>query len=116
MKISNDLCLICLDDLNNKIIKPTYCNCNILLHKICYEMLCKNGLSCPICRLKIENIIIQNNNIVINRIIIPPIFYLFNNYSDFIILIILLISLLLLFLIFLFIIINFIKIITFYFI
>ena len=47
-----DTCLICLDELNDNIIKTTNCECNVSLHSECLNSLIKYGLLCPICRIK----------------------------------------------------------------
>ena len=47
-----DTCLLCLDALSPPLQKPSSCNCNIYLHKKCMEDIQRNGLLCPICRIK----------------------------------------------------------------
>lgn len=51
-------CLICLEDLISKdTTKAKNCNCNINYHKDCYQDFLKNSMfSCPICRIKDNNI------------------------------------------------------------
>ena len=45
-------CLICLEELNSGPIKMKDCNCNLLIHRSCYEeTLKRTRLSCPICRI-----------------------------------------------------------------
>lgn len=52
--INNDLCIICLELLDNDLTSPENCNCKIILHNKCLEDVKKNGLLCPICRNKNE--------------------------------------------------------------
>uniref|UniRef100_A0A6C0KQM6 RING-type domain-containing protein n=1 Tax=viral metagenome TaxID=1070528 RepID=A0A6C0KQM6_9ZZZZ len=64
----NSICFICLSN-NNFIIKPmkefknitTTCDCNILIHEICFNEWIKKTNSCPICRIEIQ-IVVNNSN------------------------------------------------------
>ncbi len=54
----NDICLLCLDDTNEKLcIINTNCGskCKVLMHKECYNKILSNGLQCPICRIRTKN-------------------------------------------------------------
>ena len=48
-------CLLCLESTDNIIISEI-CNCKFILHNDCFDLIKKNGLACPICRLKITNL------------------------------------------------------------
>ena len=48
-------CLLCLESTDNIIISEI-CNCKFILHNDCFDLIKKNGLACPICRLKINKI------------------------------------------------------------
>jgi hypothetical protein len=63
-----DICLICLDNIDNKDKIMTNCNCKIKLHISCLELIKQHNMLCPICRIKTKNNITINNsnNITIN--------------------------------------------------
>jgi hypothetical protein len=64
---SNNLCLLCLDEINTdtktdttngNIIMTKYCNCKINIHPNCYDQIINNTeLLCPICRIKSTDLI-----------------------------------------------------------
>ena len=65
---SNELCMICLEDLEGDThdiirLKPQIsvtsetCNCNVTIHTNCNDMMNRMGLYCPICRIRVEDII-----------------------------------------------------------
>ena len=60
-------CLICLDELNDNIIKPNNCECNVFLHSECLNSLIKYGLLCPICRIKNTQLVNNLGNLIIFR-------------------------------------------------
>jgi hypothetical protein len=48
-----DICLLCLDNIDIKdMIITSKCNCRIKLHLSCFELIKKNGMLCPVCRIK----------------------------------------------------------------
>ena len=49
-----DLCLICLDSINENYIYPKYCNCKVKIHRDCMEKCQKNNIYCPICKVQIQ--------------------------------------------------------------
>lgn len=54
----NNQCLICYDELGNKYIKPKCKRCNIYYHYECYnEFVKKCKMNCPICRIKLKDVI-----------------------------------------------------------
>lgn len=59
-----DTCLICLDELNDNIIKPNNCECNVSLHSECLNSLIKYGLLCPICRIKNPQLVNGLGNVI----------------------------------------------------
>lgn len=52
--MKNDTCLLCLEDLilTEKLVKPSQCNCQVILHHNCIQLIENTGLLCPICRIK----------------------------------------------------------------
>ena len=65
---SNKLCMICLEDLDGDArniikLKPQIsvtsetCNCNVTIHINCNDMMNRMGLYCPICRIRVEDIL-----------------------------------------------------------
>ena len=63
-----EMCMICLEDLDDDTrntikLKPQLsvtsetCNCNVTLHTYCNDMMNRMGLYCPICRIRVEDII-----------------------------------------------------------
>jgi hypothetical protein len=58
-----ETCCICLED-DTCLITPKYCLCKVYLHEQCYNIILKNNMACPICRIApiITNPIIINNN------------------------------------------------------
>ena len=67
---SNNLCLLCLDEINTdtktdttngNIIMTKYCNCKINIHPNCYNQIINNTkLLCPICRIKSTDLIVNS--------------------------------------------------------
>jgi hypothetical protein len=58
-----DICVICLDDIEIKdIIIPSNCNCKVKIHLLCLELIKKNNMLCPICRIKSNNTLNSSNN------------------------------------------------------
>lgn len=65
MKQSAELCMICLEDLEDDTIKlkpqlcvtSETCNCNVTIHTNCNDMMNRMGLYCPICRIRVDDII-----------------------------------------------------------
>lgn len=57
-----DLCLICLDSINENYIYPSKCQCRIKIRPECMELCKINGMECPICKLKV--IKIPNNTLL----------------------------------------------------
>ena len=60
--------MICLEDLDDNTrntikLKPKLsvtsetCNCNVTLHTYCNDMMNRTGLYCPICRIRVDDII-----------------------------------------------------------
>jgi hypothetical protein len=70
INLENDLCIICLEFLDNNIKRPMHCNCKIILHDKCLDNVNKNGLLCPICRKKNQLVVsnIYSQNIAQNQI------------------------------------------------
>jgi hypothetical protein len=50
-----DNCLFCLEEIVENYTNPKYCKCKIKLHLECLTQIEKNGLLCPICRMKVSN-------------------------------------------------------------
>jgi len=61
--MNNELCLLCLDNmhLTELLTKPSHCECKIVLHQNCMQLIENTGLLCPICRIKKSQKIIINN-------------------------------------------------------
>lgn len=50
---NQNICLICLDTVEQNYTKTKHCECKIFLHSDCLELMEKTtGLLCPICRIK----------------------------------------------------------------
>jgi hypothetical protein len=63
--MNQELCLFCLEDINftEILTKPSHCNCKVVLHQNCMQLIENTGLLCPICRIKkSQNIIINTEN------------------------------------------------------
>jgi len=61
--MNNELCLLCLNNmyLTETLTKPSHCECKIVLHQNCMQLIENTGLLCPICRIKKSQKIIINN-------------------------------------------------------
>jgi len=66
--MEQSLCMICLEDLDSDTsntikLKPQFsvtsetCNCNVTIHIDCNVMMNRMGLYCPICRIRVDDII-----------------------------------------------------------
>jgi len=68
-----------MSSLKKDFIEPVYCNCKMKFHETCLIRCYKEGLLCPICRLK-DDILessdedVPERTITINPILIPTIF------------------------------------------
>ena len=45
-------CAICMSSSKKNLIEPVYCDCKIKFHEECLIRCYKEGLLCPICRIK----------------------------------------------------------------
>ena len=68
-----------MSPLKKNFIEPVYCNCKMKFHETCLIRCYKEGLLCPICRIK-EDILdssdeeVHERTITINPTLIPTIF------------------------------------------
>jgi hypothetical protein len=70
MKISTEYnnCLICLDTIENNHFETKHCDCKIILHSDCFNLMEKTtGLLCPICRIKKLDYDSDNEQIIESR-------------------------------------------------
>ena len=69
-----------MSPLKNNFIEPVYCDCKMKFHESCLIRCYKEGLLCPICRIKddilesSEEEYIPERTITINPILIPTVF------------------------------------------